>query len=126
MNRADRKTRSVCPACLKNLPAILHTEDTGRIVLQKTCPKHGSFSVPVWQGLVDFDRWTQGSEPLSSGSGLYCPQNCGICPEHEMGTCCALLEVTRRCNLRCTYCFADGGAEGEDPSFEEMKAAGIQ
>ncbi len=116
-------TRSVCPVCLKNIPAVLRTEDSGRIVLQKTCPDHGFTSVPVWQGLVDFDRWTKGSEPLSPGSGLSCPENCGICPEHEIGTCCALLEVTKRCNLRCTYCFADGGQPEPDPELSTMKAA---
>ena len=117
-----RETRSVCPVCLKNIPAVFRVEDSGRIVLQKTCPDHGFFSVPVWQGLVDYDRWTQGSEPLPPGSGLSCPENCGICSEHEIGTCCALLEVTKRCKLRCTYCFADGGGEDE-LSFEELKAA---
>ena len=123
MKRGDRKTRSVCPACLKNIPAVLHTEDSGRILLQKTCPEHGPFQVPVWQGLMDFDRWTQGSEPLSPGRGLSCPENCGICAEHEIGTCCALLEVTKRCNLHCTYCFADGGSAEEDPPLQEMKEA---
>ena len=123
MKRGDRKTRSVCPVCLKNIPAVLHTEDSGRILLRKTCPEHGPFQVPVWQGLMDFDRWTQGSEPLSPGRGLCCPENCGICPEHEIGTCCALLEVTKRCNLHCTYCFADGGSAEDDPPLEEMKEA---
>ena len=123
MKRGDRKTRSVCPVCLKNIPAVLHTEDSGRILLRKTCPEHGPFQVPVWQGLMDFDRWTQGSKPLSPGRGLFCPENCGICPEHEIGTCCALLEVTKRCNLHCTYCFADGGSAEEDPPLEEMKEA---
>ena len=123
MSEIIRFTRSVCPVCLKNIPAVLRTEDSGRIVLQKTCPDHGFTSVPVWQGLVDFDRWTKGSEPLSPGSGLNCPKNCGICPEHEIGTCCALLEVTKRCNLRCTYCFADGGQPEPDPELSTMKAA---
>ena len=123
MKRGDRKTRSVCPVCLKNIPAVLHTEDSGRILLQKTCPEHGPFQVPVWQGLMDFDRWTQGSEPLSPGRGLSCPENCGICAEHEIGTCCALLEVTKRCNLHCTYCFADGGSAEKDPPLQEMKEA---
>ena len=123
MKRGDRKTRSVCPVCLKNIPAVLHTEDSGRILLRKTCPEHGPIQVPVWQGLMDFDRWTQGSKPLSPGRGLCCPENCGICAEHEIGTCCALLEVTKRCNLHCTYCFADGGSAEKDPPLQEMKEA---
>jgi len=37
--------------------------------------------------------------------------------------CCALLEVTQRCNLHCRFCFADGGTDTPDPPLEEMKAA---
>ena len=123
MSQPLRETRSVCPICLKNLPAALTRREDGVILLEKTCPQHGSFSVPVWQGLVDFESWLLGTEPLPAGSALGCPGNCGICPEHEIGTCCALLEVTSRCNLRCRYCFADGGGGEPDPSQEELKAA---
>ena len=123
MPHALRETRSVCPVCLKNLPALLTRGEDGVICLEKTCPEHGFFRVPVWQGKVDFDTWLLGTEPLKAGSALGCPGNCGICPEHEIGTCCALLEVTRRCNLRCRFCFADGGANEADPSLDEMKAA---
>ena len=118
-----RKTRSVCPICLKNLPAELTRREDGVILLEKHCPQHGDFSVPVWQGRVDFDSWLLGTEALPRDAALRCPDNCGICPEHEIGTCCALLEVTARCNLRCRYCFANGGAAEQDPPQEEMKAA---
>ncbi len=123
MSNILRETRSVCPVCLKNIPAVLHSEASGRIFLQKICPDHGFFSVPVWQGLVDFGRWTQGSKPLSKESGLQCPADCGLCSEHENGSCCVLLEVTARCNLHCRFCFAEGGKLGSDPSLEEMKSA---
>ncbi len=123
MGERIRGTRSVCPVCLKNLPADLIREPDGSIVLEKNCPEHGGFRVPVWQGKMDFDRWLLETEPLSPEEGLSCPGNCGICPEHEIGTCCALLEVTDRCNLRCRYCFADGGRQTPDPAREECEAA---
>ena len=104
-----RMTRSVCPVCFKNIEAAMTREEDGRIYLKKSCPEHGSFRTLVWQGLVDPELWTVSSEPLSSGKGLSCPGNCGICGEHEMGTCCALLEVTQSRNMRCRFCFADGG-----------------
>ena len=118
-----REIRSVCPVCLKNLPAFLNREEDGRILLEKSCDEHGAFCVPVWQGLLDFDRWTLGAEPLPGDGGLACPGNCGLCGEHDSGTCCALLEVTRRCNLRCRYCFANGGEENADPGQGELKDA---
>ena len=123
MTEQIRKTRSVCPICLKNIPASLMQEDGGRILLEKNCPVHGSFSVPVWQGKVDFEQWLLETAPLAPGAGLSCPENCGICAEHEIGTCCALLEVTNRCNLRCRYCFANGGSENDEPSIGELKDA---
>ena len=118
-----RLTRSVCPVCLRNLPAVLIRDADGRILLEKRCPEHGAFQVPMWRGLADFDRWILGNEPLDPGAGLHCPDRCGLCAEHESGSCCVLLEVTRRCNLHCRFCFADGGVEEADPSLDELKAA---
>ena len=123
MEMEIRKTRSVCPVCLRNLPARLVREKDGQIRMEKTCPDHGSFRVPVWRGRVDFDRWTVGAETLPEGGGVNCPETCGLCPEHESETCCILLEVTKRCNLRCRFCFANGGTEAEDPSTEECMDA---
>ena len=121
MSIFPRPTRSVCPICLRNLPAALVRENDGRVLLEKHCPDHGAFRVPVWQGLADFDRWILGNEPLAAGNGLHCPNNCGLCTEHESGSCCVLLEVTRRCNLHCRFCFADGGCADSDPSPDTLR-----
>ena len=123
MTRVIRETRAVCPVCLRNIPAQLSREDSGQIVLEKSCPGHGFFRVPVWTGKLDFDQWLLETEPLAESSGLNCPGNCGICSEHEIGTCCVLLEVTQRCNLRCRYCFADGGTGDSDLPLEDCKEA---
>ena len=123
MKRIIRNTRSVCPVCLRNLPARLARRDNGEILLEKVCPEHGTWAVPVWRGRVDFDLWTRYMEPLTGEEGAHCPENCGICGEHGIGTCCCLLEVTKRCNLHCRFCFANGGRPETDPSLDEMKAA---
>ena len=103
MGELIRKTRSVCPVCLENLPARLVREADGRIFLEKHCPAHGDFRAPVWNGRVDWEQWLLATPPLPEGCALRCPDDCGICAEHEIGTCCALLEVTRRCNLCCRF-----------------------
>lgn len=117
------RTRSLCPICLKPLEAELRQRESGEVLLEKTCPAHGSFSVPVWRGRIDFAAWTAGAQRLGPSEGLHCPDGCGICAEHGRGTCCALLEVTRRCNLFCRFCFARGGEAEEEPSLEHLKAS---
>ena len=123
METIIRRTRSVCPICLRRLPAQLLREESGRILLEKNCPEHGDFRVPVWQGKVDWDSWLLGTPPLAADAGLHCPENCGLCPEHEIGSCCVLLEVTERCSLRCRFCFARGGEGAREPGLDELKDA---
>ncbi len=123
MSERIRETRSVCPVCLRNLPAALVRETDGKIWLEKSCPDHGAWRAPVWSGLMDFDSWLLGTPPLPPGQALGCPENCGLCPEHEIGSCCVLLEVTARCDLRCRFCFARGGEGEAEPPLEELKAA---
>lgn len=118
-----RKTRSVCPVCLRNIEASLIREPDGRVYMEKSCVEHGFFKVLIWQGLMDFSLWSGGSWELAPGAGLCCPGDCGLCSEHEIGSCCVLLEVTERCNLRCRFCFARGGECAREPSLEELKSS---
>ncbi len=123
MGTPIRETRSVCPVCLRNLPARLTREENGAILLEKSCPAHGFYQVPVWQGLIDWDAWLLGTPPLPAGEGLRCPGGCGLCAEHEIGSCCVLLELTERCDLRCRFCFARGGEGAREPELSELKDA---
>ena len=61
-----------------------------------------------------------------------CPYDCGLCPDHRQQSCCVLLEVTQRCDLRCPVCFADA-AHNPSPDlslseigvwYERLLAAG--
>lgn len=113
------RTTSVCPVCLKRLPAVRVSRE-GRCYLEKTCPEHGAFSVLVWQGSEDLGDWTGPREETGAEEGLRCPEDCGLCGKHLRNTCCTLLEVTDRCNLRCRFCFADN-RQTRDPSPERVK-----
>ena len=123
MNAFTRKTiSSVCPVCLKKIPGVLERKEGAEgIWLSKTCPEHGSFSVPVWKDRFDFIEWTEGETPLSCEEEAFCSGDCHSCPSHLQDCCCVILEVTKDCNLRCPYCFAYGGNEKEYPPLEELK-----
>ena len=122
MSEPLRETRSVCPVCLQNLPARLLRGPDGSVQLHKVCPTHGEYNVTVWQGKADFAAWSAAAEPLGPGEGTACPRDCGLCAEHASGSCCVVLEVTRRCDLRCRFCFANGGAPAGDPPRAQLEA----
>jgi uncharacterized radical SAM superfamily Fe-S cluster-containing enzyme len=111
-----RETFSICPVCHKRVPAR-QVREGGQVYLRKTCPEHGPFSTVIWRDLVDLEVWRQGAQAIQPGENENCPKNCGICREHRQGTCCVLLEVTKRCNLNCAFCFAHGGGADEDIPF---------
>lgn len=117
--KVTRQTYSVCPVCLRRLPAA-HVVRGGNTYLEKTCPEHGFFSAVIWRGKRDIEKWRGDLPALLPGENENCPQSCGLCSEHRQGTCCVLLEVTKRCNLNCAFCFASGG-KGEDIPLVTLK-----
>ncbi|MGI5941725.1 MAG: radical SAM (seleno)protein TrsS [Pelotomaculaceae bacterium] len=119
MRKILRHTYSVCPVCLKRIPAV-HAGYGREVYLEKKCPEHGDFSAIIWRGLRDLEAWRGDVPPIADGENENCPHACGLCPEHKQGTCCVLLEVTKRCNLRCPFCFAEGGA-GDDLALETVR-----
>jgi uncharacterized radical SAM superfamily Fe-S cluster-containing enzyme len=114
-----RHTFSVCPVCLKRLPAQ-HLRIGKEIFLQKKCPDHGEFKTIIWRGNIDIDLWRSNLPEISENENLLCPAGCGLCGDHRQDTCCTIFEVTKKCNLRCAYCFAGEGTE-EDKSLDEIK-----
>ena len=119
MRQIIRKTYSVCPVCLKRIPAA-HVALDNKLYLEKNCPEHGSFSTIIWHGLRDLESWRGDLPEIAQGENENCPHGCGLCPEHQQDTCCVLLEVTKRCNLHCSFCFAEGG-DGEDIPFTTVR-----
>ena len=127
-------TQSLCPVCLKRLPARRVPEgDTVR--LTRTCPEHGEFRVPVWVGEPALSSWRRPKKPSppnpEGAAGKGCPFDCGLCPQHSQHTCTALVEITARCDLGCPVCFASSGQDAAGPEetpeqlgrrFRELRA----
>lgn len=123
-------TQSVCPVCLRPLPATI--EEQGQdAYLVKYCPDHGKFRSVIWRGNPgqELSRWSRPkipsrprvpATPVERG----CPLDCGLCPDHRQHTCTALLEITWRCNLSCPVCFASAGGPARPeltlPEVERM------
>jgi uncharacterized radical SAM superfamily Fe-S cluster-containing enzyme len=123
-----KKTKSLCPECLKPLEAEVYEED-GKIRIKKECPDHGEFDNTYWSNsdlykrVADFVPTVKGVENPRTHSESGCPSDCGICDAHETSTVLGLIDVTNRCNLRCPVCFANAAVSKKifEPSFEEIR-----
>ncbi len=123
------KTESVCPICLTRIEAKRVVGKDGYIHLQKCCPEHGAFDALIWEGdLESYLAWADAPEkrtppPNARNVEKGCPYDCGLCEDHESGSCCVLLELTNRCNLQCPVCFAAAGEGDEkDVSLAEIES----
>lgn len=120
---AIRQTYSLCPVCLERVSAQ-YIKKGKEIFLEKQCMKHGFFSTVVWRGHLDFKGW-QGEELVTEKKlNSNCPRACGICESHLQGTCCVVLEVTKRCNLNCHFCFAEGNSAFNEVTDEKQREIG--
>ena len=68
-------TESLCPVCLRRIPAeyVLDPAEEGyfpRFFLNKECPEHGAFSVPIWRGLPDFRSWVRDKNAFVSSASI--------------------------------------------------------
>ncbi|WP_246514906.1 radical SAM (seleno)protein TrsS [Desulfonema limicola] len=127
MTEFSQPTQSLCPVCLKRIPAFRTCCSLEDVFLEKQCPEHGKFRSIIWKGLPGFQDWSLPKIPTKptisyTKKDQGCPFDCGLCPEHRQGSCTILLEVTGRCNLSCPVCFADAGTQaGTDPSLEIIR-----
>ncbi len=124
-----QKTQSLCPQCLRLLDAQYVSEGSNKdVYMEKTCPVHGFFRVPIWthkENVPQFTTWNVPTPPhyvrnTATEIQKGCPYDCGLCPDHAQQTCCALIEVTQRCNLQCPLCYATARNDSTDPSIEQI------
>ena len=140
-----RMTDSLCPRCVKEVRnAIIQgetdlsalrgahqgelkahlLEKDGRILMQKTCEKHGNF-----EDIISSDpEFTRRIEELFLGRDFMCTDDKEV---HDHGSstikygrgAVLTVDLTNRCNMMCNPCFMDANQVGyvHEPDFEDIK-----
>ncbi|WP_269477178.1 radical SAM protein [Hominibacterium faecale] len=126
------EVQSICPVCEKPIKAF-YTEREGKVFFEKTCEEHGEFRALVSNRTDDYLDWIKNpvvnippKTAMTKGSGQdECPLHCGTCENHLQTACCVLIDITKRCNQHCPFCFARAEMDSEepgDPSLKELEA----
>jgi uncharacterized radical SAM superfamily Fe-S cluster-containing enzyme len=119
-----KHTTSTCPGCLSLVDARVLVRG-GKVYFSKQCVSCGPSEALVsedagyYVGAYDFVR--AGSQPLKVASQARrgCPEDCGLCPDHEQHSCLPVIEVTDHCNLACPICLVDN-RDARHMSVEEF------
>jgi len=118
-------TRSLCPVCRQVVDAQVYLRED-KVFLRKRCPDHGPFEALIFGDArlyTDIARYNkpgtpslQFATPVRDG----CPNDCGMCPDHQQHACLGVIEVNNLCNLDCPLCFANAGTNHrhDHSSFE--------
>lgn len=126
MKSIDYRTRSLCPECLKVIPARVYEED-GRVMISKRCEEHGEFEDVYWG---DVEMFRKAMRFAHDGHGIAtpimgessCPFTCGLCTNHRSHTALLNIVLTNRCDLACWYCFFYAKRSGYvyEPTIEQI------
>ncbi len=122
-----KKSKSICPVCQKKIDAIL-TEKDDKVIISKECPEHGTFSFAHWQGPEIFsfaqslDGFQYFEDKIAPKNPEGCPYICESCDKHASDTVIGVIDVTKRCDLRCAICFSTFSDHevNYEPSKEEL------
>ncbi len=118
-------TKAICPECNKIVHAkVIAIEN--QVYMEKFCIEHGIHTALISS---DYDYYKKSHEYIKPGQleRVYfakkkkgCPNDCGICEEHEQHICTPVIEITGKCNLNCPICIAHETDRG-DLTFDEVK-----
>ena len=74
-----KETMSLCPECKKLISATIY-EKNGKVMMKKTCEKHGEFEDTYWS---DVDMYLKAEEWAYDGKGVDNPKipNATTCPD---------------------------------------------
>ena len=127
-------TKSLCPDCeypehVRTLDAELFEKD-GMVMIRKECPEHGEFTDVVWSSK---EMWDRAERYARKGRGIEnpfitkynpeCPDDCGLCYQHQSHPALVNMVVTNRCDLACWYCFffADKVGYVYEPDLDQVR-----
>jgi len=102
-------TRSLCPVCRRLIDAKIIFRD-GKVYFKKFCPEHGFSEVLICSSsdwyLKSLSIIKPGTIPLHFSTKVEkgCPEDCGLCSDHQQHTCLPIIEITDACNLECPIC----------------------
>ena len=117
-------SKGLCPTCKKAVDGVRLLRD-GKVYLRKQCPSHGESEALIsgdaaWF-LKSLTYIKEGSIPLVHSTEVKkgCPDDCGLCPDHEQHSCLPIIEITNHCNLECPICIVQN-RHNYDMSREEF------
>lgn len=124
MEKVLETTKSICPECKKEgktetLEAKV-VKRGNQVYLEKECEEHGHFKsllsddAEFYESKLEEKVTGSLNEKVKSFKPLY--------EEHRSQSVLTNIFVTNRCNLRCSFCFANAGAEDfvYEPEMEEI------
>jgi len=125
-----KEVTSVCPECLKIIPAYIEEDADGKVRIKKKCKEHGEI-VDVISQYPEYYKWSQNflakgisidPEKRVTTTKTGCPHDCGVCDKHKTTPILTLIDITNKCNLRCPICFANAAVTGNvvEPTFDEV------
>lgn len=132
---SSERTLSICPECGQKIAAEIREKRDARgregrvVVMEKSCPEHGFFDDVLSTDPALFykgKRWhfAYGARPenIQVPEGTRCPEDCGLCKMHLSVPSQINIDLTTRCNLHCSFCFANSHSRMVyEPSQEQVK-----
>ncbi len=101
--------QSICPLCRKLIQGKIIFIDN-RVILKKRCSEHGEFESLLssdkkyWLESLTYTKPGANPNKWSTKPIKGCPEDCGLCEDHEQHTCSPIIEITNYCDLNCPIC----------------------